>query len=193
MPLMANVWQEAISSAYPQWEAVTRHLGWHSMLAAAGYALVGTLCWASGLAHRRDGGNGAAWHLAAGLLVLIGANALARVDLFVIFTLRGVASAHGWYEQRRHWQLLALGAMAVAGLLALGWLRTRLQAVWPRCASAVLGVGLLAGVAALRAVSFHDTDRVFDVHVLGISSGRLLEMAGLLLTAAGALRWSRTA
>ena len=190
---MANIWQDAFDSAWPQWEAVLRHIGWHSMLVAAGYALAGTFCCASGLATRRDGGSGGAWFLAAGLLALIGANALFRVDLLVIFLLREVARIQGWYEQRRDSQLLALGALAVAGLLALGWLRTRLRAVWSRGATAVLGVSLLVGVAALRAISFHDTDRAFDVHLLGVSTGRLLEFAGLGLTAAGALRWSRTA
>jgi hypothetical protein len=193
MLLMANVWQDAFSSAYPQWEAVIRHVGWHSMLVAAGYALAASLCGATGLSARSDGGSGSAWLMAAGLLALIGANALVRVDLLAIFLLREVARAQGWYEQRRDSQLLALGALAVVGMLALGWLRTRLQAVWSRCATAVLGVCLLVGVAALRAISYHDIDRAFDVHLLGVSTGRLLEFAGLGLTAAGALRWSHPA
>ena len=189
---MANVWQDAFSSAWPQWEAVIRHIGWHSMLAAAGYALAAMLCCASGFASRRDGDRGGAWFLAAGLLALIGVNALVRVDLLAIFVLREVARAQGWYEQRRDSQLLALGALAVAGMLALGWQRTRLQAVWSRCATTVLGVCLLVGVAALRAISYHDIDRAFDVHLLGLSTGRLLEFTGLGLTAAGTLRWSHT-
>ena len=188
---MANVWQDVFGSAYPQWEAVIRHNGWHSMLVAVGYALAGTLCWASGLVTRRDEGGGA-WFAAAGLLALLGANALVRVDLLAIFLLRSLARTQGWYDQRFAPQLLALGALAVSMLLALGWLRTRLQAVWSRCASAVLGLGLLAGVAALRAISFHDTDRALDWQLLGVSTGRLLEFAGLGATAAGALRWSRT-
>jgi hypothetical protein len=191
MRLMANVWQQALSSGYPQWEAVVRHTGWQSLLVATGYALAGTLCWASGLAHRGDGGNGGAWFLAAGLLALIGANALARIDLLVIYLLREVAHAQGWYEHRRDWQFLVLGALAATGMLALGGLRTRLQAAWPRYASAALGVGLLATIAVLRAVSFHATDLVLNAHVLGASFGRLLEFAGLGLTAAGALRASR--
>lgn len=192
MRLMANVLQQAFSSACPQWEAAIRHAGWPLLLLASGYALAGALCWASGLANRRDGGNGGAWFLAAGLLALIGADALARIDLLVIYVLREAAHLQGWYEHRRDWQYLALGALAVAGLLVLGGLRTRLQAAWSRCASAVLGVGVLATVAALRAVSFHATDLALSVQVLGVSTGRLLELAGLALTATGALRWSRT-
>ena len=189
---MANVWQQALSSGYPQWEAVIRHTGWPSMLVAIGYALAGALCWSNGRAARRDTGNDSAWFVAAGLLALIGANALARVDLLVIYLLRELANAQGWYEHRRDWQLLVLGALAATGLMALGGLRTRLQAVWSRCASMVMGVSLLATVAALRAVSFHATDLALNAHVLGVSTGRLLEFAGLGLTAAGALRWSRT-
>jgi hypothetical protein len=191
-PTMADVWQDALGGAYPQWEAVIRHLGWHSMLTAIGYALAGTLCGASGLAARRGGDDGSAWFLAAGLLALIGANAVARIDLLAIYVLREVAHAQGWYEHRREGQFLALGALAAAGLLALAWLRTRLQAMWSRCASAVLGIGLLTGIAVLRAVSFHATDLALNASLFGVSTGRLLEFAGLGLTAAGALRWSRT-
>ena len=193
MRLMANLWHDAFGSAYPQWEAAIRHAGWHAMLLAAGYALAGTLCCASAFATRSGGGSGGAWFLAAALLALLGANALARVDLLTMYVLREVAHAQGWYEHRRAWQLLALGALALAAALALGWLRTRLQAEWSRSKGTVLGVGLLVGVAALRAISLHGTDRALDVHVAGVSIGRLLELAGLGLAAAGALRRARTA
>jgi hypothetical protein len=189
---MANAWQQALGSAYPQWEAVVRHTGWLSALVAIGYAFTALLCRASGLASRRNGGNGGAWFLGAGLLAVIGANALARADLLLIYLLREVAHAQGWYEQRRDWQVLALGALAASGLLVLGCVRARLQAVWSRHASAALGLGLLAGVAALRAVSLHATDLALNVHVLGVSVARLLEFAGLGLIAAGALRRSRS-
>jgi hypothetical protein len=189
---MANVWHDALGNGYPQWEAVIRHAGWHSVLVAAAYALAGALCCANGIANRQDGAGGSAWFLAAGLLAAIGANAVARLDLLAIYLLREVAHAQSWYEQRRGWQLMALGGLTVAGLLALCRLRAPLQAAWSRCPGAVLGIGLLTGIAILRAVSYHATDRAFDVHVLGVSTGRLLEVAGLGLTAAGALRWSRT-
>jgi hypothetical protein len=192
MRVMANVLHDAFSSAYPQWEAVIRHAGWHSMLVAAGYALAGALCCASGLAARSSGGGGA-WLLAGALLALLGANALARVDLLTIYVLRDVAQAQGWYGQRRAWQLLALGALALATLLALGWFHPRLRAERSRSTAAVLGVSLLVGVAALRAISLHYTDRALDAHLAGITTGRLLELAGLGLTAAGALRHACTA
>lgn len=192
MQLMSNPWQQALSGAQPQWEAVILHTGWLALLMATGCAIAAALCWVNGRATRREGGNGGAWFLSAGLLVLIGANELARVDLLMIHLLRGLAHAQGWYVRRREWQLLALGALVMTGLLALGWLRTRLQAEWLRCANTVLGIGLLAGVAVLRAISLHGTDLALNVHLLGLSTGRWLELAGLCLTTVGALRWART-
>jgi hypothetical protein len=57
----------------------------------------------------------------------------------------------------------------------------------------MLGLGFLVGVAVLRAVSYHATDRILDTPVLGLSTGRLLEIAGLGLAGAGALRRARAA
>ena len=131
------------------------------------------------------------WFVAAWIVALIGANSLLRLDLLAICALRIVARAQGWYEERRAWQYPLVVALAVTGLLALAWARTRLQADWPRCAGAVIGVFLLFGVALLRAVSYHYTDRVLEFPLAGIPAGRLVEFAGLGLTAAGALRWSR--
>jgi hypothetical protein len=190
---MANVWHDAFGNAYPQWAALVRHAGWHPLLVGAGYALAAVLCVANGMASRDDGDGGSAWFVTAALLAAIGANAVARIDLLVIYQLREVARAQGWYEHRRAWQLLALGALAVAALLALRGSRDWLRAAWSRCAAAVLGVALLTGVALVRAVSYHATDRALDLHVLGVSTGRLLEFAGLGLTAACAVRRSRTA
>jgi hypothetical protein len=189
MQPMSTVLQNAFGNAYPQWDAAIRHAGWHAMALAFGYALAGMLCCAAAFATRRDDSRG--WLLAAGLLTLIGVNSVVRFDLLAIFALRAVAHAQGWYEQRRVWQLIGLAAVAVAGVLALGELRVRLRDVWARCAGAVVGVGLLTGIATLRAISHHVTDIAFGVHLLGISTGRLLEFAGLGLTATSALRWSR--
>lgn len=189
MQPMSTVLQNAFGNAYPQWDAAIRHVGWQAMVPAFGYALAAVLCCAAAFTTRGDGGRG--WSLAAGLLALIGVNSAVRLDLLALFALREVAHAQGWYPQRRVWQLVALAAVVTVGVVALGEVRARLRDVWARCAGAVVGVGLLTGVATLRAISHHVTDIAFGVHLLGMSTGRLLEFAGLGLTATAALRWSR--
>jgi hypothetical protein len=188
-----TTWHDAFALAWPQWEAAIRHAGWHPFLLAGGYAVAALAYAACGQADRRGGGSGIAWFAAAGVLALIGANAVLRLDLLAIYALRAVAVAQGWYEARREWQVLAVAALAAAGLLALLRLRLRLAAAWSRGAPAVLGVALLVAVASARAVSLHFTDQILGQHVAGISAGRWLELAGLALTAAGAAYWSLAA
>jgi hypothetical protein len=189
---MANVWQDAFGSAYPQWAAVLRHAGWHPLVVAVGYALAAALCVANGIADR-DSAGGGAWVVAAVLLAAIGVNAAARLDLLAIYQLREVAHAQGWHEHRRAWQLATLGTVGVVALAGLRGSQRRVRLAWSQCAAAMLGLGFLVGVAVLRAVSYHATDRILDTPVLGLSTGRLLEIAGLGLAGAGALRRARAA
>jgi hypothetical protein len=160
---------------------------------AMGYAIGGSLCCASGLSARTDGRDGRAWLVAAGLLLLIGINTVVRLDLLAIYFLREISRADGWYGRRREWQFLAIGTLGVAGMLALAWFRTRRRAAGWQWRGAFMGVSLLAGVAALRAISFHDIDLLLGVRLAGITAGRMLELAGLGLAATGALLSARAA
>jgi hypothetical protein len=182
---------DALAIAYPQWEKVIRELGWGPVALALLYAFGAAVCWSNGLAARDRGGDGRGWLAAGAILALIGFNTVLRLDLLAIYLLRAVSRSDGWYARRREVQFLTVGFVAMAGLLCLGWLRTRLDAAWSRHAIAVAGVLLLAGLATLRAVSFHYTDLVFNLRVAGVTAGRLLELAGLGLAAAGALRVAR--
>jgi hypothetical protein len=188
---MSNMWQEAFASACPQWAVSVRHAGWHHVLMAAGYAIASWLCVVSALMTRRADGDGGAWFAAAALLALLGINALLQFDLLLVQVLRAVARLQGWYQSRREWQFALLGLLSTGGLVALGWLRTRLHARWSDCSPAVLGLALLVALAAVKAVSFHDTDAALGLRLAGVSLGRLAELAGLVLTVAGALRWLR--
>jgi hypothetical protein len=184
---------DALAIAYPQWEKVIRELGLGPAALALAYAFGAAACWSNGLAAGDRDGDGRAWFAAAGALALIGINTVLRLDLLAIYLLRAVSRADGWYARRRDVQFLMVGFVAFAGLVALGWLRTRLAAAWSRHATIVLGVLLLVGVAVLRAVSFHYTDLFFNLRVAGVTAGRFLEVAGLGLAGAGALRCARVA
>jgi len=186
------VWQEALDNAWPQWQLAIGGSGWHHVVFALGYGLCAWLCFASGHAARQNAERGGGWFAAAALLASIGLGALLQADVFLVLFMRSLARLQGWYGERHGLQLLMIGAMCVAGLGLLGWLRTRLHPVWAQCAPAVLGTALLATLAALRVISSHDTDAVMNLRMAGVSTGRLMEAAGLCLVAAGALRWLRT-
>jgi hypothetical protein len=189
---MAN-WQDTLADAGLQWQTLLGTIGWHHLAFAVAYAVAATLCCVSAAVAERDGGSGLAWHALAMLLVLLGINSMVRLDLFAVFALRAVARAQGWYAQRRAIQAGVLALVLLAAVVAIAALRTRLAPAWQRCEFVATGLGLLLVVAVLRAISLHYTDRALDTRVAGISLGRLVEFAGLGLTAAGALRWSRDA
>ncbi|MFO1413332.1 MAG: hypothetical protein U1F10_05365 [Burkholderiales bacterium] len=188
-----NGWEDALADASLQWQMTLGAIGWHHLVFAVGYAAAGTLCCVSAAVAQRDGGHGQAWYAAAVLLVLLGVNSMVRFDLLALFLVRTVARAQDWYGQRRGIQagVLALVAVAAGAVLVAG--RTHVRAFWQRCELVAAGLALLVTLAVVRAISLHYTDRALDTHVAGASVGRLLEFAGLGLTAAGALRWSRGA
>jgi hypothetical protein len=188
-----HLWQNAFAEACPQWEAAIRHAGWHQALLGLAYAIAALLCFAGAQASRRDDGTGGALAVTSVLLVLLGLHAILETNVLLVHLSRFVARQQGWYEHRRAWQYPLLALLGTAGLVALVWLRSRLDSQWRRIAPIVLGVGVLAVLAALRAVSLHYTDAALDLRLAGISVGRLAEMAGLGLTAAGAMRATRAA
>ena len=183
-----NLWQDAFAEACPQWEAAIRHAGWHHVLLASAYAIVALLCYAGAQASRREDESGSAWAVASALIVVLGAHAVLETNVLLVHLSRFVARHQGWYEFRRAWQYPLLVLLGVAGLVTLVWLRSRLARQWSRIAPVVLGVGVLAVLATLRAVSLHHTDAALDLRLAGISVARLAEMAGLGLAATGALR-----
>lgn len=193
MPYMVNVWLDAFGSVYPQWEAAVRHTGSRAALVAASHALAGMLFCARALATGRNDSARTEWFVAAGVLALLGANALLRVDLLAISVLRTAARADGWYAQRRDWQLAALGALTAGGAFALWRVRARLRPAWSRRTAVVLGLGILTGTALLRAISHHATDLALDARLFNVAVGRLLDAVGLILATTGAMHLPRAA
>jgi len=134
-----------------------------------------------------------AWRAVAVMLGLMALNAALAADRHVALWLRDVAHDHGWYELRRPLQATAVG-LFVGGLavaVARTWRRSNVAALAaPTQAALAMGPVLLV-VAALRAVSHHQTDRWLDTRVAGHGVGRWIEVLCLVvvLSAAGR-RWS---
>jgi hypothetical protein len=127
----------------------------------------------------------------AGLLLLLGANTLLLLDQLFLISLREMARQQGWYGERRALQFGAVIVAVTAGLLVLGWLRTRLEMVWTQCGWAVIGLCGLVGLVTTRCISFHFTDLVMNLRLGGFTVGRWFEAGGLLLVIAGTRQWLR--
>ena len=112
-----------------------------------------------------------------------------QLDLQTLMTVIGRCHAklNGWYEHRQAMQRGAIKALALGALLlALGtaWL---LRASLRRNILAVLGLALVLGFVVIRAVGFHDVDKLISTEVMSIRVNWILELSGLVLILLSAL------
>ena len=104
---------------------------------------------------------------------------------------RDLAISGGWYEPRREFQVVLIGAITVIGVTALLNAALLLRRVWWRVAGAFLGLGLLMIFVLVRAASFHHIDAILSLSttLVGIGTIRLhsaLELSGIALIALSA-------
>lgn len=106
-----------------------------------------------------------------------------QLDLQSLMTAIGRCHAQlaGWYDDRATVQRafirgLALGALVTA--LALAWF---LRASLRRNALAVLGFAFVLGFVVIRAVGFHDVDRLISAEWQSLRLNWILELTGLVL------------
>jgi len=128
------------------------------------------------------------WLLIAIALLLLGINKQLDLQTLVIQKVRRQAYAHGWYADRRRYQIDFIAAISVVGLIVtvglLIWLRRALRCL----VVAIVGMGLLVLFVAIRATSFHYVDRALS---LGgrVRVNWIIELCGIGLVAFAALRW----
>jgi hypothetical protein len=182
----------AANGAGVAWELAIQQLGWGAVLFALAYLVNAWLCFVCGYAAGLGRESGRGWFLCCGLLLLLALETVFQSHVFVLEFVRSLAKALDWYKDRRQGQFYLIALGVATGLLFVGWLRARLAAVWTECAPAVAGVAFLITVFLLKALSFHDTDAVLDLSIAGLPVSRFVELAGLMLTATGALRWLST-
>lgn len=112
-----------------------------------------------------------------------------QLDLQSLLTAVGrcISRQQGWYEDRRAFQrgfievLLVLIAMVLAA--SLYWMRRDLR----RNGMALLGLVVVCGFVAVRAVGFHHFDEVINFRVKDVRFNVIFELAGLVLIAVNAL------
>jgi hypothetical protein len=106
-----------------------------------------------------------------------------QLDLQSLMTAIGRCHAQlaGWYDDRAAVQRafirgLALGALVTA--VALAWF---LRASLRRNALAVLGFAFVLGFVVIRAIGFHNVDRLISTEWQSLRVNWILELAGLVL------------
>ena len=128
------------------------------------------------------------WVVLTLLLVMLGINKQLDLQSLVTDVGRRLAHAQGWYEQRQQIQIRFVSglaaAVAVAGLALL--IAFRRDAA--RSPTAVVGALFLLGFIVVRAASFHHVDAFITSRLLGLRWNWLLELGGIALIAASAIR-----
>jgi membrane-associated PAP2 superfamily phosphatase len=128
------------------------------------------------------------WLLITVTMVLLGLNKQLDLQTLLIQEVRDRAYKHGWYNDRRRYQVdFILVVTAAAVLFGIG-LSLRLRRVLRRVFVAVAGLGMLVVFVLIRASSFHYVDRALS---LGgrFKVNAILELGGIGLIIGAALQW----
>ena len=133
------------------------------------------------------------WWCLVVLLLALGINK--QLDLQNLGTAIGrrMAREQGWYHERRDVQLAFIMSVVALGFAAIACAGYAIRRSWRRHGIALAGVVLLVCFIAIRGASFHHVDLWLRWQGLGgIRLHALLELAGALVTAFGALLSTRT-
>ncbi len=138
---------------------------------------------------RRLGGGRARtfWVLTCIVMAFLAVNKQLDLQSALTATGRCISRLQGWYEDRRIFQrhfiqslLLVVGMMLAVGLYLM---RHALK----RHGLALLGLAVVAGFVAVRAVGFHHFDSVINMRVQDVRVNVIFELSGLVLIAVNAL------
>jgi hypothetical protein len=116
-----------------------------------------------------------------------------QLDLQTLFTDAGRVEAklHGWYDQRRKYQLLFIILLTVASTIAvLGLLRRMRRASTP-VKGATIGLAVLLVFVLVRASSFNKVDWFIHLRLAGLRANHLMELGGIIVVTLFALAAAR--
>lgn len=129
-----------------------------------------------------------AWLFLALLLCALGINKQLDLQSLVTQTGRWVIRSLALYEYRRLLQISFIVVVVIVATSGLFYLRRATRDRWDEFGLSLIGVVFLLGFIVVRAASFHGFDRLLDVRVIGLRLNWILELGGIALIAAGALR-----
>jgi hypothetical protein len=170
-------------------------MGW---LTVAGYFTAALLCWMAGRgdqrAHLQSGYSSRPgfWFGLSLLLTLLGINKQLDLQTWFTHSLRAVARQQGWYEQRRLFQALFIGALAILGIGGLVWLRRLVGKNLRQTLPALVGAVFLTCYVLIRGASFHHVDQMIGLRFGALRLNWAFELGGILCIGLGAWRnWKR--
>jgi len=164
-------------------------IGWFTVFA---YLLADLSCvfnWKGELRARRLGvpANPSFWLVLSILLLLLGINKQLDLQTLLQNVGRQLSKDQGWYMQRRQYQVLFIGSLCAAGILAITALAWSVRNQLKRSILALIGVVFLYVFVMVRATSIHHLDAFLASGPLGIRWNWILELGGIAIVGIGAL------
>ena len=147
--------------------------GWITVAAYVACAVL-----ALAVVRRRRGGSARArvfWILLCAAMAFLAVNKQLDLQSLLTATGRCIAQQQGWYEDRRPFQ-----RNVILALLAL-------ILILRRNGLALLGLIVVAGFVAFRAVGFHHFDEIINLRVRDVRFNVIFELTGLVMITLNAL------
>jgi len=130
------------------------------------------------------------WRVFAIALMMQAMFSLLRGNLLLTDSLREAAQVDGWYDYRRFLQFLLLIFILPKIWRLYEFLKSRVgqgkDAV--NAHLALRGISLQLGVTLLQVVSFHYTDLILNLQLLGMSLADLLSLFSMIMVVVAAIR-----
>ncbi len=167
-------------------------IGWFTVFA---YLMADMACfanWRGELRARRQGfrANPVFWFVLSILLLLLGINKQLDLQTLLQNIGRQISKDQGWYMQRRQYQVLFIGSLCAAGILAITAMAWSVRKHVKRSIVALIGVIFLYVFVMVRATSIHHMDAFLASGPLGIRWNWILELGGIAIVGLGAfLAW----
>ena len=164
-------------------------MGWLTVVA---YFTAAVLCWMAGRSDRRAhpqsgySSHPRLWFGLGILLTLLGFNKQLDLQTWFTLSLKSIARAQGWYEERRGFQVLFIVAMSMLGIVGLGILRILLHKSLRQTSMALAGAAFLVCFVVIRAASFHHVDQMIGMEIGGFKLNWVLELGGIICIAQAA-------
>lgn len=157
--------------------------GWVTVLV---YLISAWRCVVKAKNSKKFGGNYKFWLYLGVFLLFLCINK--QLDLQSWFTevLKDKAQAHGWYAQRRLFQIGFIIILGIGMLITLLVLRVFLANSWRHNKLAWLGIIFLCAFILMRAASFHHFDIFIGHPILGLRVNVISEVGAILLIIFGA-------
>ena len=164
-------------------------IGWFTVFA---YLVAGLSClanWRGELRSRRQGipANPTFWLVLSILLLLLGINKQLDLQTLLQNIGRQMSKDQGWYMRRRDYQVLFIGSLCAAGIIAITALAWSIRNHLKRSLVGLIGVVFLYVFVMVRATSIHHLDAFLVSGPAGIRWNWILELGGIAIVGLGAL------